>query len=99
MGTVVTIMVLAYITFALRVYTRVTRGSWGLEDTCMSIATVGTFRFRASALLVTDEIAQVPLLVLSISCLLAAFHGIGIHQVTLNLPENAIYKELGLFVS
>ncbi|KAF3013689.1 hypothetical protein E8E14_001495 [Neopestalotiopsis sp. 37M] len=37
-GTVITIAVLAYLTFGLRVYTRITRGSWGMEDWLMTVA-------------------------------------------------------------
>ncbi len=39
-GTVITLAVLGYLTFALRVYTRITRGAWGLEDWVMTAATV-----------------------------------------------------------
>ncbi|KAK6077880.1 hypothetical protein SCUP234_01042 [Seiridium cupressi] len=37
-GTVITVMLLAYLTFGLRVYTRITRGSWGIEDWLMTVA-------------------------------------------------------------
>jgi hypothetical protein len=40
--TVITIGLLAFITMGLRVYTRVTKRTWGLEDWIMSIGCVKT---------------------------------------------------------
>lgn len=42
-GTVITISTLAYLTLGLRVYTRITRRSWGLEDWCMIVAAFPLF--------------------------------------------------------
>ncbi|KAH8649914.1 hypothetical protein BX600DRAFT_517143 [Xylariales sp. PMI_506] len=38
--TVIVVTILAYTTFGLRVYTRLTRRNWGLEDWTMTVATV-----------------------------------------------------------
>jgi hypothetical protein len=40
-GSVIAIAVIAYIVFALRVYTRVRSGAFGVDDWCMCAATVG----------------------------------------------------------
>jgi hypothetical protein len=40
--TVITLGLLAFITMGLRVYTRVTKRSWGLEDWIMSVGCVNT---------------------------------------------------------
>ncbi|KAI0129103.1 hypothetical protein BJ170DRAFT_594920 [Xylariales sp. AK1849] len=79
-GTVITITVLAYLTYGMRVYTRITRKSWGIEDWLMTVAVF-------------------PFAMLSIACIVASFNGVGIHQWRLELPENAKYAEMGLFVS
>ncbi len=39
-GTVILLVVIGYITFALRVYTRVTKAVWGREDWAMTFALV-----------------------------------------------------------
>jgi hypothetical protein len=39
-GTVITVTLLAYLTFGMRVYTRITRRSWGMEDWMMTLAAV-----------------------------------------------------------
>lgn len=43
-GSVITLAVIAYITFSLRVYIRVRNGSFGVDDWSMTVATVG-YRF------------------------------------------------------
>ncbi|KAI0161953.1 hypothetical protein GGR52DRAFT_146510 [Hypoxylon sp. FL1284] len=77
-GTVITLIIAANLTFVLRVYCRITRRSWGMDDTLMTIAIF-------------------PFTVLSISCLVAAFNGVGIHVHNLAKPENQRYQESGLF--
>ena len=39
-GTVITLTILGYLTFGLRVYVRTTRAAWGVEDWLMTVATV-----------------------------------------------------------
>jgi hypothetical protein len=39
-GTIITIVTLAILTFGLRCYVRITRGAWGPEDWCMTVAMV-----------------------------------------------------------
>lgn len=39
-GTVITLILLGYLTFGMRVYCRVTRASWGMEDSLMAVAMV-----------------------------------------------------------
>lgn len=39
-GAVITLTTIAYLTYALRVYTRVTRKAWGPEDWLMTVALV-----------------------------------------------------------
>ncbi|KAI1878428.1 hypothetical protein JX265_000360 [Neoarthrinium moseri] len=39
-GTVITVTLLAFLTLGLRFYTRITRASWGKEDTLMAVAAV-----------------------------------------------------------
>ena len=39
-GATITLAILAYITFGLRVYTRLRNGSFGVDDWCMAAATV-----------------------------------------------------------
>lgn len=41
-GSTIMLTVLALLTYGLRVYCRVTRKSWGVEDWIMTIALVGT---------------------------------------------------------
>ncbi|KAK7928801.1 hypothetical protein PG985_005799 [Apiospora marii] len=77
-GTVITLIILAYLTFAMRVYCRVTRASWGVEDSLMAVSVV-------------------PFAVLSISCLVASFNGVGIHVFRFSEPGNEQYMESGLF--
>jgi hypothetical protein len=40
-GSVIALAVIGYFVFGLRVYTRLHNGAWGLDDWCMSAATVG----------------------------------------------------------
>ena len=47
-GTVIVLVVIGYITFALRVYTRVTRSVWGREDWVMTFALVRRTLLRSS---------------------------------------------------
>ncbi|KAK7914537.1 hypothetical protein PG985_012240 [Apiospora marii] len=77
-GTVVTLILLAFLTFGMRVYCRVTRASWGMEDWLMAVS-------------------MFPFTVLSISCLVASFNGVGIHAFRLQQPGNEQYMEKGLF--
>ncbi|KAH8900015.1 hypothetical protein GQ53DRAFT_835996 [Thozetella sp. PMI_491] len=39
-GAVIALSILGYLTYALRAYTRITRGAWGLEDSFMTAATL-----------------------------------------------------------
>lgn len=41
-GTVITVTLLAYLTYGMRVYTRITRRSWGMEDWMMTLAAVSS---------------------------------------------------------
>ncbi|KAK8008778.1 hypothetical protein PG991_011329 [Apiospora marii] len=88
-GTVVTLILLAFLTFGMRVYCRVTRASWGMEDWLMAVSMRGVQP--------TDFFAQFPFTVLSISCLVASFNGVGIHAFRLQQPGNEQYMEKGLF--
>ncbi|KAK8016219.1 hypothetical protein PG993_014408 [Apiospora rasikravindrae] len=78
LGTVITLIILATVTFGMRVYCRVTRASWGMEDSLMAAS-------------------MIPFAVLSISCLVASFNGVGIHAFRLQQPGNEKYMESGLF--
>lgn len=40
-GTVIALSTIAYITFGLRMYTRIRNGSFGMDDWAMTAATVG----------------------------------------------------------
>lgn len=39
-GTVITLIVLAYVIYPMRVYTRYSTKTWGNDDTCMAAAMV-----------------------------------------------------------
>ena len=41
-GSVIALAVIAYVTFALRIYTRIRNGSFGIDDWSMAAATVRT---------------------------------------------------------
>jgi hypothetical protein len=43
-ATVILLSILAYLTFGLRAYVRISRSAWGLEDWFMTIAMVGRAR-------------------------------------------------------
>ncbi|KAK7985135.1 hypothetical protein PG996_005622 [Apiospora saccharicola] len=77
-GTVITLIFLAFLTFGMRVYCRITRASWGMEDWLMAVA-------------------MFPFTVLSISCLVASFNGVGIHAFRFEQPGNEGYMQSGLF--
>jgi hypothetical protein len=47
-ASVITLAVLAYIVFALRVYTRVRNGAWGVDDWCMAAAIVSPVTLPSS---------------------------------------------------
>lgn len=52
-ATVITVAVIAYAVFAMRVHTRLWSRAWGADDWCMTAATVSVFRnehTRSSAL-------------------------------------------------
>jgi hypothetical protein len=42
-ASVITLAVIAYVVFGLRVYTRVRNGAFGMDDWCMAAATVSVF--------------------------------------------------------
>lgn len=78
-GTIISITILAFTMFALRVYTRLKVAAWGIDDWCMTAATI-------------------PFAILSASCLVAAFNGVGVHKQRFGQPgdPNYKYQELGL---
>lgn len=93
-------MVLAFVTFGLRLYVRI-GSTWGSEDTVMAIAAVSTLVRGATTNKHTHMshnyfILQVPFAVLSISCILGSVNGIGAHAATLAQPGNEKYETLGL---
>ena len=44
-ASIITLAVLAYIVFGLRVYTRLRIGAWGMDDWCMAAAMVSTIAY------------------------------------------------------
>ncbi|KAF2136967.1 uncharacterized protein K452DRAFT_312771 [Aplosporella prunicola CBS 121167] len=76
-GVIITLTILGFLTFGLRVYTRITKATWGPDDWCMAFA-------------------MLPFTVLSISCLVASFMGVGVHIENLKKPENVKYQVLGM---
>jgi len=40
-ASIITLAVIAYVLFGLRVYTRLRNAAWGMDDWCMSAAIVG----------------------------------------------------------
>jgi hypothetical protein len=46
-GSVIALASIGYIVFGLRIYTRLHHGAWGLDDWCMTAATVSAFHRRS----------------------------------------------------
>lgn len=105
LGSVMTLFLLAVITFGLRVYVRMGK-TWGPEDTSMAIGmvsdlfhhhrTAGVLTYRTGRLSNNTLVAQVPFVVLSIACILASLNGVGIHKAHLAQPGREKYTVLGL---
>ncbi|KAJ5675398.1 hypothetical protein N7462_008295 [Penicillium macrosclerotiorum] len=85
-GTTILLTTLAILTFGLRVYCRISRRSWGLEDWIMSVSWVST----------PEEVwscsPNVPFCVLVAGCLGGSFNGIGARDSTLTKPGNEKYQ-------
>jgi hypothetical protein len=95
-GSVIFLSVLAFVTYALRVYCRLTRRSWSVEDWIMTVALVRrTNPAKPSSDLTPTNKSKVPFCVLVSGCLGGAFNGIGIHAWRLQQPGNERYAAEG----
>lgn len=90
-GSVIMLTTVALFSYAMRVYCRLTRGSWSLEDWIMTGALVCDF-LLLGRLQLTEK---APFAVLVAGCIGGAFNGIGVHVSTLQEPGNEKYTAGG----
>jgi hypothetical protein len=95
-GSVIFLSVLAFFTYALRVYCRVTRRSWSVEDWIMTVALVRQLPPKPTIHTQTQLTKpKIPFCVLVAGCLGGAFNGVGIHAWRLQQPGNERYAAEG----
>lgn len=102
-GAVISLAILAYTSFALRVYVRKGK-TWGMDDWCMTVASVSvsldsrTFTMVQGDYLTGYSRIQLLFLVLTVACVMASFNGLGIHVFRFAEPGNEHYSKMGLKV-
>jgi hypothetical protein len=84
-ATVITLAVIAYVVFGLRVHTRLRNRAWGMDDWCMTAAIVSELLYRNTRS--SGLTGQIPFSALTISCLGGSFSGIGVHESRLTAAE------------